>query len=102
MTTYTVTTNADSGAGSLRDAITQANAHPGSTIVFDPTAFTGGNASVITLGSALPKISADVTIDASSAVDVTINGNNTWQGLYVFEHRTHGHHRTVALHYLGD
>ncbi|HEY8206034.1 MAG TPA: secondary thiamine-phosphate synthase enzyme YjbQ [Myxococcaceae bacterium] len=26
----------------------------------------------------------------------------TWQGLYVFEHRTRGHHRTVALHYLGD
>jgi secondary thiamine-phosphate synthase enzyme len=26
----------------------------------------------------------------------------TWQGLYVFEHRTRGHHRTIALHYLGD
>jgi len=26
----------------------------------------------------------------------------TWQGLYVFEHRARGHHRTVALHYLGD
>lgn len=25
----------------------------------------------------------------------------TWQGLYVFEHRTRGHLRTVALHYLG-
>jgi secondary thiamine-phosphate synthase enzyme len=26
----------------------------------------------------------------------------TWQGLYVFEHRTRGHTRTIALHYLGD
>lgn len=26
----------------------------------------------------------------------------TWQGLYVFEHRTRGHVRTVALHYLGE
>jgi secondary thiamine-phosphate synthase enzyme len=26
----------------------------------------------------------------------------TWQGLYVFEHRTRGHARTIALHYLGD
>jgi secondary thiamine-phosphate synthase enzyme len=26
----------------------------------------------------------------------------TWQGLYVFEHRARGHHRTVALHYLGE
>ena len=26
----------------------------------------------------------------------------TWQGLYVFEHRTRGHHRAIALHYLGD
>lgn len=25
----------------------------------------------------------------------------TWQGLYVYEHRTDGHARSVALHYLG-
>lgn len=26
----------------------------------------------------------------------------TWQGLYVFEHRTHPHTRRVVLHYLGS
>ena len=26
----------------------------------------------------------------------------TWQGIYVFEHRNHGHHRQVAMHLLGE
>lgn len=26
----------------------------------------------------------------------------TWQGIYLFEHRRRPHHRTVALHVLGD
>jgi len=26
----------------------------------------------------------------------------TWQGLYLFEHRDHGHHRTLALHIMGE
>lgn len=26
----------------------------------------------------------------------------TWQGIYVFEHRTHPHRRTVVLHLLGE
>ena len=25
----------------------------------------------------------------------------TWQGLYLYEHRTSPHHRRVVLHYLG-
>jgi secondary thiamine-phosphate synthase enzyme len=25
----------------------------------------------------------------------------TWQGIYVFEHRTHPHTRSLALHLLG-
>ena len=25
-----------------------------------------------------------------------------WQGIYLFEHRTHPHHRTVILHLLGE
>lgn len=25
----------------------------------------------------------------------------TWQGIYVWEHRKHGHHRRVAVHLLG-
>jgi secondary thiamine-phosphate synthase enzyme len=26
----------------------------------------------------------------------------TWQGLYVYEHRTSGNRRNIALHFLGD
>ena len=26
----------------------------------------------------------------------------TWQGIYLFEHRAHGHRREVALHLLGE
>ena len=26
----------------------------------------------------------------------------TWQGIYLYEHRTRGHHRTLALHLLGE
>jgi secondary thiamine-phosphate synthase enzyme len=26
----------------------------------------------------------------------------TWQGIYVFEHRSHSHRRTVAMHLLGE
>jgi secondary thiamine-phosphate synthase enzyme len=26
----------------------------------------------------------------------------TWQGLYVYEHRLHGHRREIALHALGE
>ena len=26
----------------------------------------------------------------------------TWQGVYLFEHRTRGHHREVVLHVIGD
>jgi len=26
----------------------------------------------------------------------------TWQGIFLFEHRTHAHDRTIALHLLGE
>ena len=26
----------------------------------------------------------------------------TWQGIYLWEHRTHGHVRRVALHFIGE
>lgn len=26
----------------------------------------------------------------------------TWQGIYVWEHRTHGHRRTVVVHLIGE
>ncbi len=76
-----VTNTNDVGAGSLRDAITYANANPGTTITFDiPSA-----PYVINLASALPQITAANTIIdgttlpvwafGSAATMVTLNGS---------------------------
>ena len=56
--TFNVTSTADSGAGSLRDAITQANASTGTadTVTFGVTG-------TISLMTALPVITDDITID---------------------------------------
>src|SRR5829696_9394082 len=81
--TYTVTNNADSGAGSLRQAIIDADATTGvaDTINFDPTSL--GSSATITLTSSLPPITdgAGLTIDGGSA-DITISGDNQY---HVFE-----------------
>jgi len=76
--TYTVTNNADSGAGSLRQAMIDANATTG---VADTINFNLGSAATITLTSAqLPTINdgAGLTIDGGSA-DITISGDNKYQ-----------------------
>ncbi|HUK90256.1 MAG TPA: hypothetical protein VLZ81_07635, partial [Blastocatellia bacterium] len=64
-----VTTNADSGAGSLRQAI--ADACPGSTITFATTVV-----SPITLASELT-IDEDLTIQGPGASSLTISGNHS-------------------------
>ncbi len=39
-------------------------------------------------------------------LSIPVNGGRlalgTWQGLYLWEHRRSPHHRTVALHFIGD
>jgi hypothetical protein len=76
---FVVTTTADSGAGSLRAAITGADATPGpSTIVFNLAAN-----STITLASDLPAITASTTINGSGAPGLTLNGNNQFRGLFI-------------------
>ncbi|MDQ6834213.1 MAG: right-handed parallel beta-helix repeat-containing protein, partial [Chloroflexota bacterium] len=79
-TLFIVSTTQDSGPGSLGDAITLANATPGSTITF---AIPGADVQTITLTAALPTIAADVVIDAttqpgySGAPLIVIDGNNS-------------------------
>jgi len=74
--TYTVTTINNSGPGSLRWAINQANSHPGKdTILFDPS-LSGG---AIKPTTALPTIADPETIingdiDGDGAPDVVLNG----------------------------
>jgi hypothetical protein len=63
-TTFTVTNTDDSGAGSLRQAILDANANAGTdTIAFD---IPGGGAQTISPLSALPVITDAVTIDGTT------------------------------------
>jgi murein DD-endopeptidase MepM/ murein hydrolase activator NlpD len=68
--TCIVTSTADSGPGTLRQCLLDAQADD--TIIFDPIVF---NPATITLTSPLPKITTDgLTIDADGA-DVILNGN---------------------------
>ncbi|MGH8048275.1 MAG: beta strand repeat-containing protein, partial [Chthoniobacterales bacterium] len=70
--TFTVTTTADTGAeGTLRWAITQANANAGSSIAFTD------NLGTITLTSALPDIIAATTI--LGGIGNTVSGNNLYR-----------------------
>ena len=70
---FSVTNTADSGEGSLRQAISDANASVGEdTIAFDPSL----SGQTITLGSQLAVAdSAGLTIDGGSA-NITVSGNN--------------------------
>jgi hypothetical protein len=63
-TTYTVTNTADSGAGSLRQAITDANANGGTdTIAFN---IPGSGVHTINVPTALPTITSPVVIDGTT------------------------------------
>ena len=64
--TFDVSSTADSGAGSLRQAIDDANATPGADVID----FVGGSEGTIALDSALPPISEAVTIDSGQTATV--------------------------------
>ncbi len=73
--TFDVTSADDSGAGSLRQAIIDANAAgPGThTVTFDGSL----DGQTITLASTLPTVTGNIVIDAEGQ-DVTISGGNTF------------------------
>lgn len=75
--TYPVTTDADSGAGSLRAAITSVDSAPAppDVIEFSPSVGT------ITLASELPALVQSVTIDGNGA---TIDGARAYRGLFAY------------------
>ena len=77
--TYTVTTTADSGAGSLRQAITDANANPGAdTIQFN---IVGSGVHTITPATPLPPITEALTIDGYTQPGASANTQPVGQGL---------------------
>lgn len=67
-----VTTAADSGTGSLRAAITQANSSGLEDIGF-PSSFRG----TITLGSSLPELTGQINIAGPGAADLTLSGGGS-------------------------
>ena len=79
-TTYTVTNTADSGAGSLRQAIADANNNAGADIVV----FDAGATGTITLTTGQLAISDDVTITGLGAADSIISGNNASRIFYIY------------------
>lgn len=70
--TFTVTTTADSGAGSLRDALDQANR----TIGADTIAFASGLTGTIALSGGAIDIFDAVTINGPGATRLRLSGNN--------------------------
>ncbi len=85
MATDTVTTNADSGTGSLRAVLAAAAA--GATIVFDPTVFTNATTDDIKLASSLT-ITQNVTIEGhvgggTGPADIAIDGQNAVTDLVI-------------------
>ncbi|MBN3875043.1 Calx-beta domain-containing protein [Nostoc sp. JL23] len=78
-TTYLVTNINDSGTGSLRQALINANNDPGiETIIFDPTGIFGdATPDTITLTSGELNITEGVIIQGTGAYKLTISGNNT-------------------------
>jgi hypothetical protein len=72
---YVVTTTADTnGAGTLRTAITQANANPNHTII--TFAIPGACPQVIGLTSMLPRITSPIVIDGTTQPGSTKNSDN--------------------------
>ncbi len=77
--TFTVTTTNDSGAGSLRQAILDANGSGGAdTIAFN---ITGSGVHTITLATGLPAITSPVTIDGYTQSGSSANTHPIGQGL---------------------
>ncbi len=73
--TLTVTNTNDAGPGSLRDAVSQANANPGSTIRFSLPSYPA----TLTLTSGELAIDSDVTIVGPGADKLSIDGNDDYR-----------------------
>jgi Domain of unknown function (DUF4347) len=77
LATFSVTNTSDSGAGSLRDAISQANTVAGADIInFTGALFKDAIPDVITLTTGQLTISSDITIKGTGASKLSISGNN--------------------------
>jgi hypothetical protein len=76
---FTVTTLADSGAGSLRQAITDANGAAGADRILFQSKLSGE----ITLASQLPTVSGPVEIAGPGAKQLAVSGNNANRSFFL-------------------
>ncbi|MBW4685934.1 MAG: right-handed parallel beta-helix repeat-containing protein [Komarekiella atlantica HA4396-MV6] len=76
MSTFSVTNTNDSGSGSLRQAILDANALTGKNIINFNGVFADNIADTITLGGSSLKITDDLSIEGTGASLLTVSGNN--------------------------
>jgi len=79
-TTYTVTNTADSGAGSLRQALDDANSNAGADVIV----FDAGASGTITLTTGQLDIFDDVMITGLGATNSIISGNNASRIFYIY------------------
>jgi parallel beta-helix repeat protein len=78
--TFTVTNLADSGAGSLRDAVAQANTNPGADVITFQSGLTG----TILLTTGQLKMYESVDVQGPGAAVITVNGNSSGRVFYVY------------------
>jgi hypothetical protein len=78
--TFTVTNLNDSGAGSLRDAVTQANSTAGPDVINFQPGLTG----TITLTSGELSLYDSVDIQGPGAAVITVSGNDTSRIFYIY------------------
>lgn len=81
--TFTVTNTNDSGAGSLRNAITYANVYGLLTTLPSTIVFQSGMSGTIALQSSLPQITSPLTVDGPGALTMTVSGAGAFQPFYI-------------------
>jgi Ca2+-binding RTX toxin-like protein len=89
--TFTVSNLNDSGGGSLRQAILDANATPGA----DQVTFQSTLSGQITLGSQLPNLTDPVDISGPGADKLSVSGNNNSRIFYLYP-TVHGTPVTIS------
>lgn len=87
---FTVTNVFDFGSGSLRQAITDANAAGAGphTITFDASTFSVDNSGLIFLGGPLPDVDCDLTITGNGAKATTVSPAYTGRAFRILAGRT--------------
>ncbi len=90
--TFTVTNTDDSGGGSLRQALTDANSTSGNDMI--NFSLSSLSEATITLRSALPIITEGITLEGPTGTRVTIDANGTER---VFNIDSPGNNQTITM-----